>query len=259
MGEFPRVSIVTPSLNQGRFIGETISSVLAQDYPNVEYIVMDGGSTDDTVDVLRSFGDRVIWRSEADSGQSAAINKGVALSSGLIVHWLNADDTLLPGAVSAAVDALRDNSFGAVYADCLFTDPLGNPLFQSVGREFTHNWMVRQCRNPIPQPACFIRRSAFRPLDENLHYFLDWDLWLQISRESGIRYVPELWATYRIHPESKTGRIAYPAHELQTIYRKHGIPLVPALFIRMAEYYNANGQYWRELMMRGKACVTSVI
>jgi glycosyltransferase involved in cell wall biosynthesis len=92
-GNLPLVSVVTPSLNQGRFIRETIESVLSQDYPRLEYHVMDGGSTDDTLDILRSYGDRLTWRSASDLGQADAINSGFRLAKGEILGWLNSDDT----------------------------------------------------------------------------------------------------------------------------------------------------------------------
>src|SRR3954467_14632031 len=103
----PLVSIVTPSFNQGRFLGRTIDSVLGQDYPHVEYLVVDGGSTDESLAVLRGYGDRVRWLSEPDRGQSDAINKGLAQSRGDIVAYLNSDDVLWPGAIRTVVDHLQ--------------------------------------------------------------------------------------------------------------------------------------------------------
>src|SRR5690606_33014626 len=99
LSSYPLVSVVTPSYNKGKFIKETIESVLSQDYPNIEYIVMDGGSTDETVDILKSYGDRIAWISEKDDGQADAVNKGIARARGEIIGWLNSDDTYLPGAV----------------------------------------------------------------------------------------------------------------------------------------------------------------
>src|SRR3977135_236299 len=103
LGEQPLVSIVTPSFNQGRFIRRTIESVLAQTYPNIEYVVVDGGSPDETLDVLKSYGDRVRWLSEADAGQTDAINKGLRLTNGEIVGYLNSDDVLFPEAIARVV------------------------------------------------------------------------------------------------------------------------------------------------------------
>src|SRR3954467_14302963 len=114
----PLVSIVTPSFNQGRFLGRTIDSVLGQDYPHVEYLVVDGGSTDETLAILRSYGDRVRWLSEADAGQTAAINKGFQRTSGKIVGYLNSDDVLLPEAVATVVEYLRNHpECDLVYGD----------------------------------------------------------------------------------------------------------------------------------------------
>ena len=106
-GPAPTVSIVTPSFNQGRFIRETIESVLSQDYPAIEYMVIDGGSTDETVSILKSYGNRIFWISEPDSGQSDAINKGWKRATGEILTWLNSDDVYLPGAIAKAADYLQ--------------------------------------------------------------------------------------------------------------------------------------------------------
>ena len=117
-GPAPTVSIVTPSFNQGRFIRETIESVLSQDYPAIEYMVIDGGSTDETVSILKSYGNRIFWISEPDSGQSDAINKGWKRATGEILTWLNSDDVYLPGAIAKAADYLqRHPNVGVVYGD----------------------------------------------------------------------------------------------------------------------------------------------
>jgi len=260
-GKLPKISIITPSLNQGKFIERTIKSVLDQKYPQLEYIVMDGGSTDGTLDILRSYGNRIIWKSAPDNGQSAAINAGIALSSGLVLSWLNSDDTLLPGAVSAAVGALQANpQAGMVYGDTLFTGPDGTPMFPTSTRPFDYRSVVDTCRNPIPQPSTFIRRAACQWLDESLTYFLDWDLWLRIGSQWPILYVPEVWSTYRVHPESKTGRLNYPVGELLYIYRKNfpGIKIPPSVYERMAEYSKANGQWMKSQVLRGRAWLVGI-
>src|SRR5579862_2592962 len=130
----PLVTIVTPSYNQGRFIRATIESVLSQDYPNVEYIVMDGGSTDDTASIVTPYLDRLTFISESDRGQSHAINKGFALARGSIVAWLNSDDLFLPGAISRAVEAFRARpDAAAVYGKGYQIDETGG-----IKSEFPH-------------------------------------------------------------------------------------------------------------------------
>src|SRR3954466_15786779 len=125
----PRLCIVTPSYNTGRYIGPAVRSVLAQDYPHVDYVVMDGGSTDDTVDVLKSFGPRLRWVSERDRGQSDAINRGFAQTRGDVLGWLNSDDTYAPGAVRAASDFLaRHEDVAMVYGEADFIDAAGNTI-----------------------------------------------------------------------------------------------------------------------------------
>ncbi len=126
MSREPLVTVVTPSFNQGRFIRPTIRSVLEQDYPHVEYRVIDGGSTDDTHEVLRSYGDRLAWFSEPDDGQTDAILKGFGRSSGEILTWLNADDVYLPNAISRAVEELRRHpETGLVYGRGVILDEDG--------------------------------------------------------------------------------------------------------------------------------------
>ena len=259
MGEFPRVSIITPSLNQGKYIRQAIDSVLSQDYPDIEYIVADGGSTDDTVTTLQSYGNRLIWWSKPDGGQAAAINAGMRISSGLILFWLNSDDTLLPGTVSAVVEAFRSRpKAGVIYGDTLFVDPEFTPLFVTKTGQFFRQECVESCRNPIPQPSAFIRREAWEDLDENLTYFMDWDLWLRVSAKWPIVLVPEIWSTYRLHPESKTGAARYPAEELEYIYRKQGLSLLTrGLYERMAEYHAASGKHWKAFLARRRAWLTT--
>src|SRR5450432_4663135 len=123
----PLVTVVTPSYNQGHFIRATIESVLSQDYPQVEYIIMDGGSTDQTASVVRDYASRLTFISEKDRGQSHAINKGFQMAKGSILAWLNSDDFYLPGSIGTAVDSLQGNAAaGAVYGEGYLIDRSGN-------------------------------------------------------------------------------------------------------------------------------------
>lgn len=204
----PLVSVVTPSFNQGRFIGETIASVLGQEYPNLELWVIDGGSTDETLDVLRSFAHdpRLRWLSEPDRGQSDAINKGWARCRGHVLAWLNADDTYLPGAVATQVAALlADSDAGAVYGDARYTDAAGRPLGLIAGRPYDPLAVLR-LEIPV-QPTVFLRRelvARLGPLSLERRYSMDTDYWARAIRHAPLRRSRAEVATYRLHEASKT-------------------------------------------------------
>ena len=206
---WPKVSIVTPSLNQGQFIEETIRSVLLQGYPDLEYLVVDGGSTDDTIDIVKKYGHWIShWESEPDRGQSHAINKGFARAKGEIVAWLNSDDFYLPGAVAAAARFLTAHPEAAlVYGQVRVVDIKSKCLRIGPARKFTLEEAFFE--SPIPQPAAFMRASAVRAagdLDESYHFSMDYDLWLRLAREGAVRSEAEPWAAFRWHLGSKTYR-----------------------------------------------------
>jgi len=209
----PLVTVVTPSYNQGRFIGDTLASVLGQDYPNLEYLVVDGGSSDETLAMLRRFaGDpRMRWISEPDRGQSDAINKGWASAHGQILAWLNSDDTYLPGAIARQVAALGAYpAAGAVYADALYTDAAGRPLTRLAGRPFSPLAVLRL---ELPaQPTVFLRRAIVAqvgPLNLARRYSMDSDYWARAMLLAPFAQTHADVATYRLHAESKT--VAQPA------------------------------------------------
>jgi glycosyltransferase involved in cell wall biosynthesis len=202
------VSIVTPSYNQARFIEDTIRSVLSQDHPYIEYLVVDGGSTDHTTEIIRKYEDRVSWWvSERDQGQTDAINKGFARATGEILAWINSDDTYEPGAVSAALQYLVDHpQVGMVYGDCNYIDENGRLIGKFDSRPTSYR-RIRQGYNHIPQQTMFFRADLWRqigPLDPSFHYAMDYDLWTRISARSEIRYVPQTWANFRLHTAGKT-------------------------------------------------------
>ncbi len=233
----PRVSIVTPSFNQGRFLSSAIDSVLSQDYPEIEYLVIDGGSTDESLDVLRGYGDRVAWISEPDDGQADAIDKGIRRTSGEVLAWLNADDRYLPGAVTAAVDAfVADPTLAVVYGDAETVDPDGHRIETYSHVEVFDLARLVNVLDYIVQPATFFTRTAYESaggLDRSLHYCLDYDLWIRMGRLAPMRYVNRTLAQVRLHPDTKTASGGLPRLlEIEAMIRRHGRPLLPDSFQR---------------------------
>lgn len=224
LSSHPRVTVVTPSLNQGAFIEATIRSVLDQDYPSIEYIVMDGGSTDGTLDILRRYEGRLAWTSAPDRGQADAVNRGWQ-RGGEVLAWLNSDDVYLPGAVSAAVAGLRAHPLAAgVYGDCEYIDEAERVIDHHSTGQFDYAMLVRTARTPAPQPATFLRRDAVAAigyLDADLSMVMDLDLWLRLGLLGPLVYLPQPLARFREHAASKTiARQAQAAPEILAIYRR---------------------------------------
>ncbi|MEX2160790.1 MAG: glycosyltransferase [Anaerolineales bacterium] len=206
MSSLPLVSIITPSYNQADYLEETIRSVLEQDYPNIEYLVVDGGSKDGSVDIIRKYADRLAWWiSEPDRGQADALNKGLARASGQIVAWLNSDDVYRPGAVRQAVEALLANpEVGFVYSK-LHSIDRGGEVFNTISYE-PFDLLDLLSFRIIGQPTVFMRREVLQragPLDASYNYLLDHHLWLRMLRLAPIKYVPVVWAAARHHPSAK--------------------------------------------------------
>jgi glycosyltransferase involved in cell wall biosynthesis len=204
----PLVSIVTPSFNQARYFEATIRSALEQDYPNIEYIVVDGGSTDGSVEIIKKYADRLAWWvSEKDQGQTDAINKGFARARGDILAWINSDDTYEPGAVSAAVKYLQDHpDVGMVYGDAHFIDEGGRVIGKFAARQ-TDYLRLRRGYVHIPQQAAFFRADLWRevgPLDPSFYFAMDYDLWVRLAARAPIQYTPQMWANFRLHSSGKT-------------------------------------------------------
>ena len=224
MPDGPLVSIVTPSFNQGRFIRETIESVLGQSYPRIEYIVMDGGSTDETVKILREYDDRLTWVSERDRGQADAINKGWRRARGSVLAYLNSDDTYLPGAVARAVACLQEHpGAGAVYGEGYHVDEAGAILERYPTEPFSMARLEETCF--ICQPTVFLRRSVVERvgfLDESLHYCIDYDLWIRMARVASFAFTPHYLATTRLHADTKTLGQSVPFHaEIMRMIARH--------------------------------------
>jgi glycosyltransferase involved in cell wall biosynthesis len=207
----PRITVVTPSYRQGRFIERTLRSVLLQGYDNLEYFVIDGNSDDETAAILSRYAPYLdYWVSERDRGQSHALNKGLERSTGEIVCWINSDDCFLPGTLLLVgrTLALGSGNF-ALVGDCLETHENGSPPVHLVGhyenrRRLLEFWKGYQ----MHQPAIFWRRDVLERvgfLDESLHFTMDFDYWVRVSRHFDFVKVDQVLASTHYHPAAKTG------------------------------------------------------
>jgi glycosyltransferase involved in cell wall biosynthesis len=200
------VSIITPSYNQALYLEKTIQSVLEQDYPRIEYIVVDGASTDDSFEIIRKYNDHLAyWISEKDSGQAEAINKGFARAKGEIIGWLNSDDYYLPNTVSAVVKCFEENpDVVMLYGDMLAVDGQGKTLNVLKYKQLSLQDLL--CFQIIGQPSVFFRRSALKKagwLEPSFHFMLDHHLWIRLAEQGRILHVPQLWSAARYHPQAK--------------------------------------------------------
>lgn len=210
MSEWPTITVVTPSFNQGRFLGATIESVLAQGYPALEYVIVDGGSQDGSREVIARYADRLAWSvSEPDEGQADAINKGFARTTGELMGWLNSDDLLLPGALFTIARAFRDARVQAVcgWRECI--DEAGAPVSSMAYPQPTAEVLRR--RTLLPQETVYWRRSLWRalgPLDASLSFSMDVDYWLRMV-DAGVvpRLIPEFLGAFRWHGAQKSATL----------------------------------------------------
>jgi glycosyltransferase involved in cell wall biosynthesis len=205
----PDISIITPSLNQGRFIARTIDSVVAQDLGAIqlEYVVVDGGSSDETLDLLRRHSDRIRWISEHDAGQADAVNKGLAMTTGEIVGWLNSDDVYYPGALRAVCQFFDEHhDVDVVYGDASHVDQ-DDAVIEPY---YTERWDIERLRDVcyLCQPAVFFRRRVVRlagALDTRLHFCMDYEYWLRLAQSgAAFAYLRQTLAGSRLYPETKT-------------------------------------------------------
>jgi glycosyltransferase involved in cell wall biosynthesis len=206
----PLVSVVTASFNSAPYLVKAIDSVAAQDYPNIEHIVIDGGSKDGTVELLRSYGDRVTWVSEPDRGQSHALNKGWSRARGEILGWLDADNVYEPTAISEAVALLNQRQdIGMVYAGVRDVDEQGRVVREYMPPDFSlHDFLLFPEFNFIPPSSVFMRRDALFGaglLDLDLHYTMDFDLWIRMGLTTKVIRSPRFWSRFLLRDSSKTG------------------------------------------------------
>ena len=254
------ISVVTPSFQHAAYIEQTIRSVLEQDYAPIEYLVMDGGSTDETVDILRRYGDRLTWSSEPDHGQADAINKGFRRATGDIFAWVNSDDYYAPGALRAVATYFEDHPDASfVYGDAVGVDlqtrSYGVRLHVRQRQQYSESDLdVLVGRYDfMVQPACFWRASLWHTtgeLDVRLRYAMDYDYWMRIAEHYPLHYLPVTLAYERLYAQAKTGsgNIAR-IEEIEQVARRHGGSGLPSHYqSEAAAHYFMHGL---KLLIRG--------
>jgi glycosyltransferase involved in cell wall biosynthesis len=240
----PLVSIITPSFNKGPFIEETILSVRNQTYKNIEHIIIDAVSTDETLPILKKYGNQITWISEPDKGQSDAINKGWRMAKGEIIAYLNADDTYLPDAVSQAVNYFSEHpDVGMVYGDGITTDEQGNNQFLEHCGEFNLKNLI--CgTDDILQPSVFLRKEIFETIgdvDVHLQLAMDLDYWIRIGLKYQIGYIRKPFSIAKIYPDAKSSAFMHKyVHEFEYILNKlfSRSDLPPDILALKEEAYN---------------------
>ncbi len=259
--KYPRISIITTSYNQGQFLEETIRSVLLQDYPAIEYIIIDGGSTDNSQEIINKYKKKLAWFiSETDSGQADAINKGLKKATGEFVAWLNSDDIYTNNAISSAVDKLRSHpDCGMVFSNVLSIDSESS-IFNTM---LYGNWGIHELMqfNIIGQPGVFMRKKAIEDvgfLNPKFHFLMDHHLWLKIALKYPIKHVDEFWAAARFHPAAKNiahtagfGKEAFQIYEWMgkqpdflPLFQKNKKKIEAGAYLLKARYLLDNEDNW---------------
>lgn len=232
------VSIITPSFNQGKFIEATIKSILMQTYKNIQYIVIDGGSYDNTLEILRFYEKYLYWISEPDRGQTHAINKGIKMCEGEIIGWLNSDDLYLPDAVETIVKYFnRYKDVGLIYGRCENIDFDGNYIHDYKHYEnFNLKRLLNVNSGMLPQQSTFFRKKLIDKigfLNEQLNYGMDYDYWIRIAKVSKVLNINETLGQFRTHSESKTCTNGLKMwREVLTTSRKYGGKRFSPLFFK---------------------------
>jgi glycosyltransferase involved in cell wall biosynthesis len=223
----PLVSVLTPSYNQARWLSDTLRSVATQTYSHIEHVVMDGGSTDGTIDLLKNAQSPVIWQSERDRGQSHALNKALALSKGEIIGWINSDDAFYsPDVVASVVQCFqRFPDVAVVYGHAALINAEGRILQMLWAPPFRYGLL--RLHNFIVQPAAFIRRSALGDtlVDETFHYAMDYELWMRLGSERPFAKINRIIAVDRNYPERKSvARTDLAEIDYARLKRSYGVP-----------------------------------
>ncbi|MFA6160269.1 MAG: glycosyltransferase family 2 protein [Parcubacteria group bacterium] len=249
-----KISIITPSYNQAEFIERTIQSVLAQNYPDLEYIVMDGGSTDGTVEILKKYSNRIIWKSEKDCGQSDAINKGLKIATGDIVAYINSDDTYEPEALQKVADYFKKNQDAKwAYGKCKIINENDREIRKPITAY--KNWLLRKysyakllSENFISQPAVFWKREIHSELgffNESEHFCMDYEFWLRIGRKYPAGVINDYLANFRYYSNSKSGSVNKKQFQDELrLAKKFGAGYPLSIFLHKINYYKITGIYW---------------
>jgi glycosyltransferase involved in cell wall biosynthesis len=251
---WPKISIVTPSLNQGQFIEETIRSVLLQGYPDLEYTIVDGGSTDGSAEIIQKYEKWLTyWVCEPDQGQSAAINKGFERSTGAIGAWINSDDLYEPQALQSVSRVFLDpQNIAILYGNCTNIDETGKTFSVSRSRTYDRDRLIRCWPNYIAQPTAFFLLSAFKTLgglDPSLRFAMDYDLWIRLGTKGSGLYLPLQIARFRVHHRSKTNRGPFTYWpEMRSVSRRHGGEFFSPMFIK---YMRDRFYLFRQKLKRG--------
>lgn len=227
------ISIITPSLNQGRFLERTIQSVLSQKIEGLEYYVVDGGSTDESPSILARYRDRLQWRSEPDRGQAHAVNKGIRRARGEIIGWLNSDDIYYPGALAAVLQFFAAHPEAEIlYGEANHIDERDRVLALYPTEDWDYGRLQEICF--LCQPAVFFRRRLVERvglLDEGLHYCMDYEYWLRIGRTTPFHRIPQSLAGSRLYPDNKTLGSRLAVHrEINDMFRRR-LGRVPAKWL----------------------------
>ncbi len=220
-----KITVVTPSYNQGKYIKRTIDSVLSQGVEDLEYIVMDGGSTDETVDILKTYGDKIIWRSEKDKGQTDAVNKGIRASKGEIIGWLNSDDIYYPGAIQKVLEVFEKHpEVNVVYGNAYHIKEDDSFIEEYYTEDFDYERLKDICF--ICQPSLFFRKSVvdkYGYLDDKLQYCMDYDYWLRLGKGEKFYRLNELIAGSRLYDDNKTLGARRKVHEEMITMQKKNL------------------------------------
>ena len=253
----PKISVITPSLNQAQHLEATIRSVLDQEYPNLEYIIIDGGSDDGSVEIIKEYSDRLsYWISEPDGGQTDALIKGFNRATGEVMGWLNSDDLYYPYTLHEVGETfVRNPQWQVVYGDLLLIDDKSHPI--RVQKEIGFNrfiWMY--AHNYIPQPSTFWRRGIYEQvqgLDAKWDLAMDADLWIRFAERTALHHVPRVWSAFRYYPEQKNSRLRDRSNEEDVLIRSRYLPFEPtgkrflkkmtAKGLRVA-LKTVQGEYW---------------
>jgi glycosyltransferase involved in cell wall biosynthesis len=257
MSASPLISIVVPSYNQGSYLEQTLLSILAQAHPSLELIVMDGGSSDQSVDIIRRYEGRLAyWQSQADGGQAAAIKAGFERSHGQILGWLNSDDVYLPGALQAVAERFAAEPGAlALSGGAYFIDTEGRPtrfgrLGFTLGVAATYDRLRYYDSDGVYQPATFYRREAYEAcggVDPSFQFSMDRDLLTRIAKQGRIARLPRFLAGARVHPDTKTLNLrAVCLAENERIMRAQGAFEAPRWRQRLRYWRHALPNLWRK-------------